>query len=125
MRPPTPPRRRRPRQDRLVPKLPLIHDAQAWGWVIQQSMTLEFEPSSEPLHIFAKQFFFDCPQTLQGHLAHKKTPTPLEPPRTLGTGLPQGPRGVRFLVSEVTLDSSLCLAQFDSSFSRQEMSDVK
>ena len=32
--------------------------------------------------------------TLQGYLAHKKTPTPRGPPRTQGTGLLQGPSGV-------------------------------
>jgi len=41
---------------------------------------------------------------LQGYLAHKKTPThPWDPARTLGIGLRQGPRGVRFLISEVPL----------------------
>ena len=33
----------------------------------------------------------------------KKRPPPEDPPRTLGTGLRKGPRGVRFLVSEVPL----------------------
>ena len=37
---------------------------------------------------------------LQGYLAHQKTPTPLE---SLGIGLRQGPREVRFLMSEVPL----------------------
>ena len=40
---------------------------------------------------------------LQRYLAHKKTPTPLAPPRTLGIALRWGPRGVRFLGSEVPL----------------------
>ena len=39
---------------------------------------------------------------VQGHLAHKKPPTPEDPPRTLGIGLRMGPRVVWF-VSEVTL----------------------
>jgi hypothetical protein len=33
----------------------------------------------------------------------KKRPPPQEPPRTLRIGLRQGPRGMRFLVIEVTL----------------------
>ena len=41
--------------------------------------------------------------SLQGYLAHKKTPTPLGPPRTLGIGLRYGPRGVRSFVSELPL----------------------
>ena len=45
--------------------------------------------------------------SLQGYLAHKQTPTPLGLPRTLGIGLRQGPRGVRFLVSEVPLYASI------------------
>ena len=39
----------------------------------------------------------------QGCLAHDKTPIPLGPPRIPGTSLLQGPREVRFLVSEVSL----------------------
>ena len=39
----------------------------------------------------------------QGYLAHTKTPTALETSKTLGIGLRQGPRGVRFLVREVAL----------------------
>jgi hypothetical protein len=50
---------------------------------------------------------------MQWYLAHKKetplpsrttagkAPAPLGPPKTLGKGLLQGPRGMRFLVSEV------------------------
>ena len=34
---------------------------------------------------------------VQGYLAHKKTPTPSDPPRILGIGLRLGPRVVRFL----------------------------
>ena len=41
--------------------------------------------------------------TMQGYLAHKKTPTPLDRHRSLGMVLLQGPRGVRFLISEVPL----------------------
>ena len=33
----------------------------------------------------------------------RNRPPPKDPPRTLGTGLRYGPRGVRFLVSEVPL----------------------
>ena len=40
---------------------------------------------------------------LQGYLAHKKYPPPQDPPRTLGIGLRYGPRGERFLMSEVPL----------------------
>ena len=39
----------------------------------------------------------------QGYLAHQKTPTPQDPPRTLGIGLRKSPNGMRFLVSEVAL----------------------
>ena len=42
---------------------------------------------------------------LQGYLAHQKRPPPQDPPRTLPIGLRWGPRGVRFLVSEVPLYS--------------------
>ena len=42
--------------------------------------------------------------TGQGYLAHnKKPPPPKDPPRTLGNVLLQGPRAVRFLISEVPL----------------------
>ena len=34
---------------------------------------------------------------LQGYLAHKKTPSPIGPPRTLGIGLRYGPRFFFFL----------------------------
>ena len=45
---------------------------------------------------------------LQGYLAHKKTPPPLEAhPRALRIGLPWGPRGRRFLMSEVPLHGLL------------------
>ena len=40
-----------------------------------------------------------CTATLQGYLAHKTPP----PPRGLGIGLLKGPRGRRFLMSEVPL----------------------
>jgi hypothetical protein len=40
---------------------------------------------------------------LQGFLALEGTPPPLDHPRTLGTGLMYGPRGLRFHVSEVPL----------------------
>ena len=43
------------------------------------------------------------PRPLQGYLAHKKPPSPLGHCRALGRGLLQGPRGVRFLISEVYL----------------------
>ena len=49
-------------------------------------MSLEYEPASEPLHISAKQLFWSSPHLLvlcaklQGHLVHKKTPTPLGTP---------------------------------------------
>ena len=54
-------------------------------------MRLRYEPYSEPLHMSAKQLFLnlqvkDSPAeaqylgTLQGYLAHKKTPTPLGTP---------------------------------------------
>jgi hypothetical protein len=44
------------------------------------------------------------PQTVSWrYLAHKKTPTSEDPPRTLGIGLRYGPKGMRFLVSEVPL----------------------
>ena len=54
----------------------------------------------------------DRVSSVQGYLALKKTPTPLartplghpyDPLRTLGIGLRWGPKGVRFLVSEVPL----------------------
>jgi len=45
---------------------------------------------------------------VQGYFAHKKTPTTLEPPRILGIGLRQGPRGVRFLEGEVPLYGRGC-----------------
>ena len=38
-----------------------------------------------------------------GYLTHKKTPTPYDRYRVLGIVLLQGPRGVRFLISEVPL----------------------
>ena len=44
---------------------------------------------------------------LQGYLAHHETPTPHDPPRTLGIGLQQGPRGVRFLLSEGLLQRGI------------------
>ena len=31
----------------------LLYFSQAWSWVINTSMRLKYEPSSEPLHIFA------------------------------------------------------------------------
>ena len=40
---------------------------------------------------------------LQGYLAHKKQCPPSDLPRALRIGLLQGPRGGRFLVSEVPL----------------------
>ena len=41
---------------------------------------------------------FITPQLyIQGFLAHKKTPTPEDPPRTPGIGLQEGPRGCIFL----------------------------
>ena len=40
---------------------------------------------------------------MQGYLAHKKTPNPLGPPRALGIGLRYGLRGVRFLVSGLSM----------------------
>ena len=40
---------------------------------------------------------------IQGYLAHKKTPAPLDHHRALGIGLLQGPRGKRFIMSEVPL----------------------
>ena len=40
---------------------------------------------------------------VQGYLAHKKTPNPLGSSRTPGIGLRWGPKGVLFLMSEVTL----------------------
>ena len=40
---------------------------------------------------------------LQGYLAHKKTPPPLDRRKTIGVGLLQGPMGRRFLMSEVPL----------------------
>jgi hypothetical protein len=40
---------------------------------------------------------------LRGNFPIRKRPSPQEPPRTLGIGLLQGPRGVHFLVSEVPL----------------------
>ena len=43
--------------------------------------------------------------TVQGYLAHKETPNPGHPPRTLGIGLRCGPRGVQFLISDVPLYS--------------------
>ena len=41
--------------------------------------------------------------TVQGSLAHDKTPTPWDPLRTLGIGLRKSSRGVRFLNSEIPL----------------------
>ena len=41
-----------------------------------------------------------CAGRVQGYLAHKKHPPPYDPPTSLGIGLRQGPKGVRFLVSE-------------------------
>jgi len=41
---------------------------------------------------------------IQGYLAHKKTPPPpKDHHRALGIGLLSGPRGERFLMSEVSL----------------------
>ena len=40
---------------------------------------------------------------VRGYLAHTKTPTSQDTPRTLGIVLLQGPRGVRSLMSEVPL----------------------
>ena len=45
------------------------------------------------------------PGALQGHLAHKKTHPSWDYRRALGPGLRQGPRGVRFLLSEAPLQS--------------------
>ena len=77
------------------------------NWVIKESMSLKYEPASEPLHIYVEGLFLClAPKAvrtdedeaeggtggerlvvqralvrhLQGYLAHKKTPTPLEPP---------------------------------------------
>ena len=49
---------------------------------------------------FASHYFGGL---IQGYLASKKHPPPYDPPRTLGMGLRQGPRGVRFLISKVSL----------------------
>ena len=40
---------------------------------------------------------------LQGYFDHKKTLNPWESPRTPGLDLRQGPKGARFLMSEVPL----------------------
>ena len=49
---------------------------------------------------------FESPMVIyriQGYLAHKKHPYPWYHHMSLGIGLCEGPRGVRFLVSEVPL----------------------
>jgi len=33
--------------------VPVLNYSQGYGWVIQKSMSLKYEPSSEPLHISA------------------------------------------------------------------------
>jgi len=45
---------------------------------------------------------------VQGYLAHKKRTPPWDYHRALGTGLLQGPRGGRFLMSEVPLYEGGC-----------------
>ena len=58
--------------------------------------------------LFKKQLQ-ECSRALQGYLGckvtspTKKRPAPQDPPWTLGIGLRQGPRGVRFFASEVPL----------------------
>ena len=42
---------------------------------------------------------------VQGYFAHTKRPPPQDLHRALGIGLPQGPRGGQFLMSEVPLYS--------------------
>ena len=42
-------------------------------------------------------------RVVQRYLAHKKTHSPLHPPRTLGIGLRQGPRGGLLLMKDETL----------------------
>jgi len=54
---------------------------------------LQLEPSSES----------EVAQSLQGYLAHKKSPLPQDNHRTLGTVLARVPGGEVFLMSEVTL----------------------
>jgi len=75
--------------------------------VIQKSMGLKYEPSSEPLAATRYRGVDTCPPprhgTLQGYLAHKKHP-PQDPTVGLCLGPHGGPRwGGRFLMSEVPL----------------------
>ena len=44
---------------------------------------------------------------MQGHLAQEHPPSPQDPLGTLGAGLRQGPRGMRFLISEFSLYAGL------------------
>ena len=61
-------------------------------------MSKFFGPSlQEILAEFASRF------DAQGYPVHKKTPNPLELHRALGMVLLYGPRGRRFLMSEVSL----------------------
>ena len=53
--------------------------------------------------MFSKDARLMISSVLQGHLADKKTSTPWEYRRTLCKGLQLGPRGLRFLISEVPL----------------------
>ena len=70
-------------------------------WVAADFL-LYFSSSSSVLRVSLKLI-----DSIQGYLTHKQTPTPRGPPwdpqRTLGMGLRQSPRGVRFLMSEVLL----------------------
>ena len=57
-----------------------------------------------PPRLFLRRTWREVTSTLQGYLAHKKTPPPpLDPQRVLGMVLLYGPRRRKFLMSEVTL----------------------